>query len=192
MHSYDTEGRGKVFVALAVLSIVIVWLLHIGLDFINFAPKWWLSVPSFAGIYSGLYWIFNRFLWKLGLLRKIGIIKIPDLSGEWVGIVESSYGQGSPAQQLSMFISQLWSKIVITLETEHSRSRSVVASLRTDDLPNPELSYLYVNEPKSTAPSTMNMHRGTVVLQIKGSVLEGDYYTGRGRREIGTIKLRRV
>ena len=192
MHSYDTEGREKVFATLAILSVVLAWLLHVGLDAIAFEPPWWLSVPSLAGFYSGLYWVFNRFLWKLGLIRKIGIIKIPDLNGEWIGNFESSYSQGTSAQQLSMFISQIWSKIVITLETEHSRSRSVVASLRADDLPNPELSYLYVNEPKSTAPSTMNMHRGTVILEVKVSVLEGDYYTGRGRREIGTIKLHKV
>ena len=31
----------------------------------------------------------------------------------------------------------------------------------------------------------MNMHRGTAALRLKDSVLKGDYYTGRGRREIG-------
>ena len=180
------------FAVLAILSVVLAWLFHVGLDAIVFEPPWWLSVPSLAGFYSALYWVFNQFLWKLGLFRKIGIIKIPDLNGEWIGNVESSYDQGNATQQLSIVVSQLWSKIVITLETEHSRSRSVAASLKTNDGPNPELSYLYINEPKSTAPSTMSMHRGTVILILKGSILEGDYYTGRGRREIGTIKLQRV
>ena len=79
--------------------------------------------------------------------------------------------------------------MLIRLETENSRSRSVMASLRTVDLPNPELSYQYVNEPKSNAPGTMEMHRGTAILELIGSRLEGDYYTGRGRGEVGTLKL---
>ena len=41
------------------------------------------------------------------------------------------------------------------------------------------------------AQGTMHTHRGTAMLELKGSVLEGDYYTGRDRREIGTIELRR-
>ena len=79
--------------------------------------------------------------------------------------------------------------MLVSLETKDSRSHSVMASLRAIDLPNPELSYQYVNEPKSNAPGTMEMHRGTANLELIGSRLEGDYYTGRGRGEIGTLKL---
>ena len=44
------------------------------------------------------------------------------------------------------------SKISIAIETEHSRSRSVAASLIADDSLTPELYYLYFNEPYPTAP----------------------------------------
>ena len=57
----------------------------------------------------------------------------------------------------------------------------ISASLRTVDLLNAELSYQYVNEPMSNAPGTMEIHRGTATLELIGSSLEGDYYTGRGR-----------
>ena len=53
-----------------------------------------------------------------------------------------------------------------------------VRLFHTDDLPNPELHHLYVNEPHPTAPDTMNAHRGTATLRLKGAVLEGDYYNG--------------
>ena len=82
--------------------------------------------------------------------------------------------------------------MVVTLETKYSRSRSITASLRTDDVPNPELSYLYINEPKAMAVTTMSMHRGTTVMELKDDVLEGDYYTGRGRTTFGAIKLTRA
>ena len=191
MHSYELEGRGRVEVALAVASILMIWLLHVGLDSVDFDPQWWLSVPSFAGCYSGLYWLCDRYVWRLRLLWKLKLIQIPNLNGRWVGEVESSYCKGGGAHPVSVLILQRWSKIVIRLETEHSRSRSITASLKTNDLPNPELTYQYVNEPKSSAPDTMAMHRGTATLELVGHSLLGDYYTGRGRGEIGTIKLHR-
>ena len=189
MHSYEIEGQGKVVGALAVASILMIWLLHVMLDAIDFQPQWWLSVPSFAGCYSGLHWLFDRYVWKLGLLRKLTLIQLPDLNGEWVGEVESSYGRDGRVHSVSVVILQRWSKILVRLETENSRSRSITATLRTIDLPNPELSYQYVNEPKPNAPGTMEMHRDTATLELIGSGLEGDYYTGRGRGEVGTIKL---
>ena len=192
MHPYEVEGQGKVVVALAAASILMVWLIHVVLDVIDFDPQWWLSVPSFAGFYSGLYWLFDRYVWKLGLLRKLNLIQLPDLNGEWGGEVKSSYSQSGSAHSVSVVILQRWSKMVVRLESEYSRSRSITASLRTDDLPNPGLSYQYVNEPKSNAPGTMEMHRGTATLELTGSSLEGDYYTGRGRGEVGTIKLSRA
>ncbi len=191
MHSYEIEGRGTVVAAIMGVSILLVWLLDIGLGAINFEPEWWLSVPSFAGCYSILYWLFDRYVWKLGLLGKLNLSQVPNLNGRWVGEVESSYRNGGGAHPVSVLILQRWSKILVRLETERSRSSSIMASLRTTDLANPELSYQYINEPKSTAPNTMEMHRGTATLELAGTGLEGDYYTGRGRGEIGTIKLRR-
>ena len=189
MHSYEIEGRGRVAISLAVASILITWFLHAALDAIDIQPQWWLSVPSFAGCYSGLNWFFDRYLWRLGLLSKLKLVHLPDLNGKWVGEVESSYSQDGSVHSVSVVILQRWSKMVLRLETEHSRSHSITASLRTTDLPNPELSYQYVNEPKSNAPGTMEMHRGTAILETIGSDLKGDYYTGRGRGEVGTIKL---
>ena len=175
--------------ALAVVSILMIWLLHMGLDAIDFQPEWWLSVPSFAGCYTGLHWLFDRYVWKLGLLRKLKLIQLPDLNGRWIGEVESSYSQDGLAHSVSIVILQRWSKILVRLDGEHSRSQSISASLSTVDLLNPKLSYQYMNEPKSNAPDTMETHRGTAIVELVGTGLEGDYYTGRGRGEIGTIKL---
>ena len=47
--------------------------------------------------------------------------------------------------------------------------------------------------PKTTAPETMNMHNGTTVLEFKKEdVLEGNYYTGRGRTTHGAVRLIRA
>ncbi|MXX92790.1 MAG: hypothetical protein F4Y63_04950 [Chloroflexi bacterium] len=191
MHTYELEGREKVFVVAVGVSVLLVWLLHIGLGAVDFNPQWWLSVPSFAGCYSGFLWLFDRYQWKFGLLRNLKLVSLPDLNGRWIGEVKSSCNSDGSGHKVSAVVLQRWSKMVIRLETEQSRSSSIVASLRTTDLTKPELSYQYVNEPRSDAPGTMAMHRGTATLELDGSRLEGDYYTGRGRGEIGTITLSR-
>lgn len=178
-------------VAITVISFLLVWLIDAGLGAIDFDPEWWLSVPSFAGFYSGIRWLFDRHVWRMRLLRKLNLIHLPDLSGEWVGAIESSYSNRESAHPVSVVILQRWSKMLIRLETEHSQSRSTTASLRTMDQANPELSYQYINEPRANAPSTMAMHRGTATLELICPALKGDYYTGRGRGEVGTIDLRR-
>ena len=169
-----------------------VWLLHTGLRAIEYQPEWWFSVPSFAGVISFVYWAFDRWVWRFALLRRLGIVPIPDLNGEWAGIVLSSYESDGCGYEVSIVIRQRWTRMVVTLETEYSQSRSIAASLRSNDEPNPKLSYLYVNEPKATARETMNIHHGTTVVELKGDVLEGSYHTGRGRMTYGSVKLTRA
>ncbi len=192
MHSYEVEGRRKVVIALAGLSIVPVWLLNVGLEAVDFEPQWWISVPSFAGFYSALHWVFDHFLWRIEALKKLRIVRAPNLNGKWEGTVRSSYNEYACVLPVHVAILQRWSKISIRLETEFSRSRSITASLRTVDVKTVELTYQYLNEPKPHASATMEIHRGTVFLQMTDCGLEGDYYSGRGRREIGSIELCRV
>ena len=190
MHSYDAGGRARVIAFLAGGSILLVWLFHAGLGAVDFQPQWWLSVPSFAGVFSGLYWAFDRWVWRLGLLKKFGIVPIPNLNGRWDGEVVSSYDDG--VYPISVTISQRWLKMVIMLETASSQSHSIAASLKSDDGTYPKLSYLYVNEPKAVAVESMNIHHGTTVVELKNCALEGHYYTGRGRMTHGAIRLARV
>ena len=181
MHSYDLDGRGKVYAALAVASLLPVWLLDVAINAINFDLQWWVSAPSFAGFFACLHWTFDHYVWRIDVLRQIGLVGAPYLGGEWIGSVESSYGQETANREISVSIVQRWSTMSITAETEHSQSHSVAASLRDNAGPFPELTYMYFNEPKSGAVGTMNMHRGTAVLKLKEQVLEGDYYSGRGQ-----------
>ena len=192
MHSYELDGRGRVTIVLAAGSVLLVWLLDVALGAVDFEPQWWLSLPSFGGFYGILYQSFDHYLWKWAVLRKLRLVNVPDLHGSWTGEVRSSYVSDVPSLPVSVLVQQRWSKLVIRLEAAHSRSHSVAAMLRTRDLPYPTLDYMYRNEPRTDAPETMHTHRGTAMLELKeGSVLEGDYYTGRDRREIGTMELRR-
>ena len=196
MHSYEADGRTRVTLALAIvgwlLSALLRWPLSALLDSVDAELSWWISAPSWLGCFSAAYWAFDRYVWRLDLLRKIGFIDVPNLNGEWKGEVKSSHGVDGSSHSVSVVICQRWSKMTIRLATEHSRSHSTLAAIKTDDAVNPELTYLYLNEPNQDAQETMEAHRGTAILELSGEALVGSYYSGRGRREMGTITLKRA
>ena len=102
------------------------------------------------------------------------------------------YGPIWSIHAVSISITQKWSKLLVRFETEQSQSHSISGALKVAGVVYPELSYLYINQPKSLAPETMEIHRGTVTLELKGDVLEGEYYTGRGRMTFGSIRLTKI
>ena len=189
MHSYDVPGRQRVYIFIALLSVPPVWLLAFTLEVARLEPEWWMTMPSFGAFYFALYWIFDRHVWRFVFLHRLGLVKIPDLNGIWDGSVESSHGVNGSIHSVSITITQSWSKIAIRLDSDYSHSNSEVGAIRNLDLGTPELVYIYWNEPTSHAKESMEAHRGTAILEFSGSALSGPYYTGRGRREIGTIKV---
>ena len=191
MNPYNPDRSIKVVTYLLTISISLASLIHTGLDAVNFELGWLISVPSAVGIYKMLYYAFDRFVWRWRPLRRRGLVTVPDLNGEWNGQIKSSYESDGRTLQVSVIITQQWSKILVRLEAEESCSRSIAASFLTDDPSSPELVYVYENEPASLAPEPMQAHGGTARLRLDGSVLRGKYYTGRGRGTVGDITLQK-
>ena len=192
MHSYDAQGRQWVYIAIALLSVPPVWMVAFALAFMGVVPAWWMTTPSFGAFYTISYWLFDHHVWRFKSLHRLGLVNIPDLNGRWIGEVDSSFGNGGSMRPVSLSITQTWSRITIRLDSDHSSSHSEAGAIRNLDLDTPELVYMYWNEPKSHAADSMEAHRGTVILKLSGKVLIGQYYTGRGRREIGMIKVARA
>ena len=190
MHSYDLEGRGRIYASIAMLSVAFVWLLDVGLNAASINPPWWLSAPSVTGVYVGLFWIFDRYIWRWGPLHKRGLQSVPNLNGRWIAAINSSHGPGGTETRATVKIHQRWSTILIVLEADESISHSTMASFWTT-ANRPELTYTYLSEPNNRAPRTMEIHRGTCSLHVKDNILEGGYYTGRGRGTVGEINLER-
>ena len=191
MNSYVPNNRRGVISVLLVASIVLVGAINAVSNVVDFEFQWIVNPFSVAGIFGLLYYMFDRYIWKWRLLRHFDIVTIPDLNGEWEGEIESSHDQDGQPVQVSVVISHRWSKILVELETQESHSKSVAASFLTRCSLSPELMYAFVNEPKPNTQESMEMHKGTARLTFTGRALEGDYYTGRGRRTIGSIRLTR-
>ena len=195
MHTYTTDSSERKFVPLYIAgaSILLTWGLNRILALAQLIIPWWIDAPSVTGFYSLLYTFFDKYLWKLRILRTIGIVKVPDLNGAWNGYVASSFDEHAKRYKATIRISQTWTRIVIILETNHSKSRSLIAAIVTEDSSGMILSYEYLNEPKLNAKHTMHVHRGTARLTLKseGKVLEGEYYTGRDRQNFGILRFER-
>ena len=69
-----------------------------------------------------------------------------------------------------------------------------MVGMLVDNPSNIRIIYTYRNTPKSDAEETMQMHIGTtsLLLSNNGNKLEGQYYSGRGRLNTGTISLTKV
>lgn len=197
MHNYGTnlEERKLIPFLLAVLAVAGGILTSSVLGLFHIELPWWAPPIDTMTYYGVLYWVFDRYLWRWKFLRSIGLVKIPIFSGTWSGRVipaENSTAQALAATaEVTITVRQTWQSIAVLASTAQSRSRSISASVVIDA--QDTLSYEYQNEPLSSAPATMHVHRGTTrFILVNASTLEGEYYSGRDRQNFGTISVQKV
>jgi hypothetical protein len=199
MHAYATDSNERFTVPalLVVLAILSALGLTKVVEFFRLHDKlWWLDLPAVWGFY-GLYWkVFDRYLWKLRVVRRLRLVRVPNLAGVWTGHGISSFQneQGELTRyEARLVIHQGWTRCFVRLEANDSRSESVIGALMVGDGQPATLSYEYRNEPRAHADKTMHPHRGMARLEmVSVDQLEGEYYTGRDRQRYGTLHLRKV
>ena len=189
MHNYDAENRGSVEFVIAGISFLLVWIINWALGNVKIELEWWMIAPSFGAIYKALHWTFDRHLWRFKLLSFLRLTHLPDINGKWLGNVDCSFDEGCGKHPVIVDIRQHWTKKSVTATTHHSRSKSITAYIHSADQTYPEFSYQYFNEPLPNRPNAMGTHRGTATLFIDNSTIVGEFYTGRGRIQEGSIKL---
>jgi hypothetical protein len=198
VHSYATDSEEKrlILLVLAIVSVFLTWLLYSVLTWIgtqtNFVPPWWLEIPSVATFYGVLYAVFDRRLWKNPLVRKLGGVKTPDLSGTWKGYVKSSYDNFNEEIEATLEIFQSWTHIGIFQQTKDSKGQSFVATILTKDSTAMRLCFMYQNIPQASANTDMRQHVGSAELALSsdGTILSGDYFNcGRDRPTWGELRF---
>jgi hypothetical protein len=194
MHGYSTDSgeRRVVPLLLASAAIILAWVSSRILAITELSVPWWLDAPSSLAFYGILYSLFDTYLWRNGLVSKLGLARIPNLAGRWNGYLISSFDGHAKRHHFAINIFQSWTHIAIFLTTATSMSRSCAAIIQVDDPDGVALIYQYQNQPLADAMKTMHMHYGTAVLKVSnGDCLSGDYYAGRDRRTFGRICCRR-
>lgn len=189
MHAYATDSseRKTVNIVLALAGVILALVLHWILQTVKTGVPWWVDIPSVMGFYGILYSAFDRRLWKLGILHKVGLVKVADLSGTWIGYVCSSFDNHAEQHEATLTINQTWTKISINMRTERSDSHSQVSAIFRE--PEIVVRYQYLSEPRSDSKDTMHTHRGTAWLVLRENGLEGEYYTGRDRQNHGKLSF---
>ena len=194
MHGYSTDSgeRRVVPFLLASAAIALAWVSSRILALTHLFVPWWLDAPSSLAFYGALNALFDRYLWKSSLIAKLGLVRIPNLAGQWHGYLVSSFDGHEKRHHLVITIFQSWTHIAVFLTTATSMSRSCAAVIQVEDPEGVELIYQYQNQPLADAMKTMHMHYGTAMLRVcNGDCLVGDYYAGRDRRTFGRIYCRR-
>jgi SMODS-associating 2TM, beta-strand rich effector domain len=194
MHGYSTDSgeRRVVPLLLASVAIALAWVSSRILAVTHLFVPWWLDAPSSLAFYGALNAIFDRYLWRNGLVSKLGLVRIPNLAGQWHGYLLSSFDGHEKRHHLVITIFQSWTQIAVFFTTATSMSRSCAAVIQVDDPEGVTLIYQYQNQPLADAMKTMHMHYGTAMLRVSnGGCLVGDYYAGRDRQTFGRIYCRR-
>ena len=190
----DSQIRNRVIIVAVLVSVGLAWLFAQVTTTLGITVPWWIDAPSVMGFFGLVLAFYNVFLWKTWPFRVLPWFYIPNLSGKWVVKIESSYRGLNSSIEGTAVVRQTAFRMCISLQTPNSSSYSTSASLlRTDRFSTHELVYHYQNSPKPGVPKTMAMHHGTTWLQVSddGECLEGEYYTGRGRQNYGTIVFTR-
>jgi predicted pore-forming effector associated with SMODS systems len=194
MHGYSTDSNERRIVPLllASLAIALAWVTSKSLAAAHLAVPWWADAPSSMAYYGVLYALFDKSLWRTSFVHKLGLVRIPNLGGRWLGYLTTSYDGHVKHYDLMINIFQSWTRIVIFLTTRTSVSRSCVGVIQVDDPEGVSLIYQYENQPLADAMKSMHMHYGTAMLRVSDcGCLVGDYYAGRDRCTFGRICCKR-
>ena len=205
-HEYALIGgfnRAKIGRYLTLTSTVvsggIVFTLLSAVNLANFyhipvtLPPVVLSLVSATCVFAALYWIFDRFLWKMSGVASL--LKVPNLAGEWRCEGQTLDGARNPTYQWqgTVTIVQSWDRIRLHLKTATSGSDSVAAALMSDAIDGYHLLYHYKNTPGIQSAGLAG-HRGFAELIFAHDLRSayGEYFNGGGRFTFGTLKLTRI
>jgi hypothetical protein len=202
MHDYSIDRHPKeyvlfllAFAAISVAPALNRWISELA-ELLGAATGWtWgpvTAIPVF-GLFSLLYMLFNKKLWKVEAFRK-GLL-VPDLNGTWTcsgtTILRNGERVNTPWQG-EITITQSWSKLAIHLKTGQSSSQSVSASVSHEPGVGYRLLYQYSNRPKADQLD-LSRHGGASELLFSENCrsAEGSYFTDQHRKTVGTMSLRK-
>ncbi|MGY6502199.1 MAG: Cap15 family cyclic dinucleotide receptor domain-containing protein [Acidimicrobiales bacterium] len=136
---------------------------------------------------------YDRWLWKLGPLRKLQ--KQPVLHGVWKGSLQTAWcnpetGEVPGPIEVYLVVRQTCSSIAFSMCTSESRSQTVSAALEDSESGAWVMSGTYLNTPQLLHQDRSRVHRGSAVLEVhRGTnvIVEGSYWTDRDSK--GSIRF---
>lgn len=194
MHKYTSNKshRKEVIVVTTILSLISNFALTPLCDFLLtklkenlepiFIPFILLIGFGFSTIFGIFYLVFDKWLWQI-----IPGIKSQKISGTYICEGHSNYK--IPEWKGVITVQQTWSKILISLKTDNSYSRSYMANIDVLDDGKIVLYYCYRNDPNGKIKA-LHKHEGTSAITFDGTSINGKYYNyPNDRQRYGTFVL---
>ncbi len=185
-----------VFILVLVgISTLVIYGISSVLESYNITVPFYIETPSIPAVYAILFWIFDKFIWKMSIFKKLGIVVADNLNGKWTGVVKSSFDNFENDIPAELTIKQTATAIKVYGVFNQSKSVSIHENFELSEVDDKvALFYFFRNEPNYDATKTMATHEGSVKLVYNPSTnsLTGYYYSGRDRNNHGTIRVTRV
>src|SRR6266550_2643054 len=122
MHGYSTDSseRRIVPLLLALLAIALAWASSKFLATAHLSVPWWVDAPSSMAFYGALYALFDRYLWRNSLVHKLGLVRIPNLTGRWRGYLVTSFDGHATRYDLIIHVYQYQNQpLAYAMKTMH-------------------------------------------------------------------------
>ena len=203
MHDYSIDRHPKQKILFILAFIAITATPTINSLFVSIATRigleaGWITtlgtVLPVSVLFGSLYLLFDRYLWKWTILRRVMLV--PDLNGKWECRGKTVLRKGESVEfkwEGTLTITQSWSKVLVHLSTSQASSRSVAASIFHDQGVGYRLLYQYKNEPKP-GEGELRIHAGSVEMAFDETCENGSghYFTDSHRNTVGVMELNRI
>lgn len=179
-------------IGLAFFVYALIFFLTQNLESIDF-HKALMHISTAISINIIIWLIFISWAWKWKLFYP-WLVKTPNLSGDWEGIIKSNWNNGELEPiPTEVYINQSFFHIQVRVKTGESRSYSIGASFDIDmERGYQQLFYSYLNTPKPGIRGRSEIHYGSTLLNFEGfkiNEMEGEYWTSR--ETTGEIEIKR-
>lgn len=191
MIKYNISKYITILSPLSILLFVTISLIRNNLSYLGLNSIW-ENITTTITIVTVLCTIFATWAWKLKIFQG-WLVPFPSLSGEWKGVIVSTYQSKNTEIPIHVIIKHNFFNIQIQIKTKESSSISTCGSFDIDEYRGlKQLLYSYQNYPKATVRDKSQIHYGTTRLEISSNakILKGEYWTSR--KTTGDIKLNKI
>lgn len=152
---------------------------------------------DFGTAWGVIYWFFNRWGWRIPVIRHC--LDLATIAGHWQvagiteGPTEALDSSGPRPWKGEITIVQTWTRIYITLQTANSRSQSTSAAIQSSPDGTVKLMYSYSNDPSMSSASREGLKRHSgyceLIFNPKQKKADGFYFNNLGRITFGAMQL---
>lgn len=214
MHPYSVNDGRKIKVYVTIFFVILTSLLYsffqyIGIldileklensfDMLSPLIDWgFVSIVITPMVIFGFfYFLFNTYIWKWKVVNKI--IGIPNVNGEYKGLLISSYinketGLKIDPIEMVLIVNQTFESIKFISKFPNSPSTSVsnMGGLMSCENGIAEFIFAYSNKSRDITIEN-DRHEGMNILRfdLKNGIVEGEYFNNRGEKpNKGNVEL---